>query len=238
MCFKEKLTGVVVSPDIYHDSESVLKSFGLDIVYSFMNCVVSLPLVYHSDMQLVRLSEDVYVSSPECYDYYNDRLKKYNKKIICGNTYLSCNYPGDIAYNIIINNNLAIHNFKFTDSVLKEKIIHKKCINVSQGYTACTVCSLNEKAFITSDKGVYNTLLNNLCDVLLIDDSQILLPGYDHGFIGGASVMLSEDILAVNGKIEGHIDYDNIKAFCANYKIDVMSLSCNQIMDIGSFVKI
>ena len=43
--------------------------------------------------------------------YYQKLLIGYNCEILAGNTVLSCNYPGDIAYNIIVAENFAIHNF-------------------------------------------------------------------------------------------------------------------------------
>jgi len=230
--------GVIVSPDIYPDSVKNLKSLGFDVLYSCKNKNVSLPLVYHADMQIAKISDELYVSAPECYEYYADILKVKNKNLICGNTYLSCNYPMDIAYNIVITKTKAIHNFKHTDFEIKNNILNKKKINVSQGYTACTLCALSDEAFITSDAGICKTLNSNGCDVLLIDDSSILLPGFDHGFFGGSSVMISKDLLAVNGKIEAHTDYNNIKSFCLNYGIYLTSLSNDPIMDIGSFIKI
>ncbi|MBR3933428.1 MAG: hypothetical protein IKJ68_05930 [Clostridia bacterium] len=235
---KIELSGLIVSPDIYPDSVEKLKFLGFDILFSCKNYSVSHPLMYHADMQITRISDDFYVCAPECFEYYTDILKKYNKTIIRGNTYLSCNYPSDIAYNIIITESLAIHNFKYTDSAVKSNIINKNLINVSQGYTACTLCPVSGKAFITSDAGIYKKLNSIGYDVLLIDDSKIVLPGFDHGFFGGSSVMLSNDLLAVNGKVEDHPNYNNIKSFCLNYGINLLSLCDKPIMDIGSFIKI
>ncbi len=229
---------VICSPDIYPESVKALQSFGIGVLFSCKNQNVMPPLMYHADMQIVKTGSDSFICAPECYDYYSCLLTDYNAYLTCGNTYLSCNYPGDIAYNIIITQTHAIHNFKYTDSVLKGDILGKNLINVSQGYTACTLCALSDTAFVTSDMGLYNTLTQNMLDVLLIDDSSILLPGFDHGFFGGATLMLSSDTLAVNGNISKHPDYDKIKSFCLNYGIGLVSLSDKAIMDIGSFIKV
>lgn len=231
-------SAVIVSPDVYDDTINNLKNCGLNVVFSMQNKNVSDILSYHADMQIANINYTTYVCAPECYSYYCDILKNYKKNIVAGNTFLSSNYPQDIAYNIVITNSCAIHNFKYTDSVIKNYLANKNIINVSQGYCACTLCALGNNAFITSDRGLYKTLVSNNLDVLLIDDSCILLPGFDHGFIGGASVMINGKLLAVNGKIQDHPDYDNIKSFCLNYGICVESFSNNPIMDIGSFVVI
>ena len=230
--------GIIMSPHTYDDTINCMKEFGFDIFFSYENKNVSEPLKYHADMQISNISSSLYVCAPECYDYYEGKLKKYNKSIIRGNTFLSCNYPRDIAYNIIITDTYAIHNFKYTDSVIKNNIANKKQINVSQGYCACTLCVLNNNAFITSDNGLYKTLTANKFDVLLIDDSSVHLPGYNHGFLGGASVMLSEKLFAVNGKLEEHPSYNDIKSFCLNYGISVFSMSNRTVMDVGSFILI
>ena len=86
-----KNPGLIVSPDIYPDSVANLKSLGFEILYSCENKNVLKPLMYHADMQITCISENLYVCAPECYKYYSTKLKKYNKNIIAGNTYLSCN---------------------------------------------------------------------------------------------------------------------------------------------------
>ncbi len=226
---------VLVSPDIYNDSLVSLKNAGFRIEFSFENKNVAVPLRYHIDMQLVKLAQDSFLSAPECYEYYSEILVREQKNVQKGNTYLSCNYPDDIAYNIIVGTDIAIHNFDYTDSVLKCLLSGKKLININQGYTACTVCALNDNAFITSDAGVYKRLKSDY-DVLLINDDEVMLPGFNHGFFGGSSVMLADDILAVNGNAEKHKNYSDIKAFCLNYGINLLSLSDKPIMDIGSFI--
>lgn len=228
----------IVSPDIYSDSLLNLKNMGIDVIFSMQNNNVSPKLSYHADMQIAKVTDTDYVCAPECFNYYSKILQQYDVNIISGNTYLSCNYPCDIAYNIIINKSVAIHNFKYTDSVLKNKLNNVKLISVSQGYTACTLCAISDNAYITSDMGIYKTLISNKLDVLLVDDSNISLPGYSHGFLGGASFMIYNDTLAVNGNARFHKNYEDIKSFCQNYCVSLLSISNKAIMDIGSFIPV
>ncbi len=225
---------IICSPLVYSDTAQSLSSMGFELVFSCENKNTAPPLAHHADMQLCRASEDIYISAPECIEYYKNFIEK--DKIIRGNTYLSCNYPGDIAYNILVSKACAIGNFKYTDSVLLENLKGKRLINISQGYAACTICRISETGYITSDMGVYRALLREKLDVLPIDNSGILLPGYDCGFIGGSSVMLGYDTLGINGDARSLADYDNIKAFCKNYGISVLSMSAEPVMDIGSFI--
>ena len=83
-----------------------------------------------------------------------------------------------------------------------------------------------------------NALVSNGFDVLCVNDENILLPGFDHGFLGGASFMLNESTLAVNGDIETHSDSKLIIDFCLSYGVSVVSLSKGNIVDIGSVISL
>ena len=231
---KNKFT--ITSSDIYSDSRETLQSLGFEVYNSFNNTNVSTPVSKHVDMQLVHLCGNQYLCAPECYDYYCELSDIMGFDLIKGETYLSSNYPCDIAYNIIVTEKYAVHNFKHTDSKLAQSIKDRNWINVSQGYTACSVCTVNDSAFITADEGIYKALDSYNLDVLKISTGSVLLPGYDTGFFGGACFKISPNTLAVNGNIEYHPDCDKIISFCKKNNVDVLSLSDNPIMDIGSAV--
>jgi len=109
-------------------------------------------------------------------------------------------------------------------------------INVNQGYSKCSVCVINENAIITSDLGIAKKCDLFGIDVLVIDDSCISLNGVSHGFIGGSSGLISPELLAVNGNIKLHKNYDNISNFCNKYNVNIISLHCGEIEDIGSII--
>lgn len=237
-CDSSYAKAIIASADMYPDSVATLNKLGISVYHSCKNKFVSPPLDGHADMQLVRLKNNKYLCAPQCYEYYRKLFGKTDCELICGNTYLSSNYPEDIAYNIVVTESYAVHNFKYTDGILKESLNDKIFINVSQGYTACTVCKLPHDSFITSDRGVSKIFEKSGVNFLEITDGDILLPGYDTGFIGGATFMISDDTLAVNGNLNRHRECDRIIDFCYKLEIKVLSLSDNPIMDIGSAVAV
>ena len=91
-------------------------------------------------------------------------------------------------------------------------------------------------AIITSDKNIQSVAIKNKIDVLLVDDNEIKLNGFNHGFIGGATGLLNKNILAVNGNIEFHRNYNEIISFCAKHGVEVISLNSDEIIDIGSIL--
>ncbi|MEG1008932.1 MAG: hypothetical protein RSF67_03800, partial [Clostridia bacterium] len=114
-------------------------------------------------------------------------------------------YPNTVKLNVCINNNIAIHNFKYTDDILNKLLEKYIKINVGQGYTNCNILFFGS-SYITSDIGIYNILIKNNLDVLYIDNSELdikLVSNIDlnnkysekKGFIGGCSVVFNNTVI-------------------------------------------
>lgn len=229
---------IVVSSDLSEPVKLKLKEFDIDIIPSYVNKNVNRYLSRHVDMQLVHISDNTYLCEPSCYDYYKQHLEKYSINLLYGDTNLSSNYPGDIAYNIIITEDFAVHNFKYTDSKLKSFLNGKSLIDVSQGYAGCSVCKIESKAFITADAGIAKAMSQFDCEVLQISAGNIILEGFDTGFIGGACFMISNSILVVNGNLYAHPDAEIIEQFCESHGVKVIHFPDVPLTDIGSAVAI
>lgn len=186
----------------------------------------------HSDMQLHITDKNV-ICHPQTFKYYKNLITDYNVR--AGSSELKNKYPYDIAYNVCKIGKYVICNQAHTDTKIIEYYTEKgfEFINTKQGYAKCNICIVNDQAVITSDNGIYNTLKNKNIDVLKIQEGSISL--YDMtGFIGGASGLLNERLLAFNGDIRLHPDSENIISFCRNEGVDVVSLSSGILHDIGS----
>ena len=237
-CKPKSKKALIVSDELFSSSKEQLAEFGFNLISTFVNNNVNPYLSRHADMQIVHIADRTYVCSPDCYDYYKQQLKNYYVNLLPGYTYLSCNYPEDIAYNIIITEKFAIHNFKYTDSLVCDLISGKSKINVSQGYSGCSVCKIASDVFITSDCGIAKALNKAECSVLQISHGNIILDGFNEGFIGGASFLISDKLLAVNGNLKLHPDYELVNSFCLSHGVEIISLSDNNITDIGSAVAV
>lgn len=58
----------------------------------------------------------------------------------------------------------------------------------------------------------------------------------DYGFIGGATGLIDNNTLAVNGDINSHPDSEQIKLFCHKYNVDIISLKDDKLVDIGTII--
>ena len=192
------------------------------------------PLCGHPDMILCKLKDRDFVGKST----YRGLFGRLN--FISGKSELKNEYPYDIAYNCALVGNSLFCNEKYTDDVILEYCKNNgiKIINTKQGYAKCSICIVSDNAIITADKNIYNAAIKNNIDVLMTENTGIVLDGYNEGFIGGATGLIEKDLLCVNGNLELHKNCDEIKDFCSKYGVDIVSLSQDKICDIGSVIKL
>lgn len=193
---------------------------------------------YHTDLQLLHYNKDTVFVLKECTSL-KENLKKYFPNVIEISKNIDKDYPNNVMLNCVVLNDKLICNTKtISDEVLQMAIKDNlKIINVNQGYTKCSTCIVNENAIITSDKSIYKSCRNEM-DVLLIRQGYIELPGTDYGFIGGSSFKCNRNTLVFTGNIKLHPDYESIKSFAQNHNVELLSLTENTMIDIGSIIPI
>lgn len=193
---------------------------------------------YHTDLQLLHYNKDTVFVLKECTSL-KENLKKYFPNVIEISKNIEKDYPNNVMLNCVVLNGKLICNTKtIADEVLQMAIKDNlKIINVNQGYTKCSTCIVNENAIITSDKSIYKSCRNEM-DVLLIRQGYIKLSGTDYGFIGGSSFKYNRNTLVFSGNIKLHPDYESIKSFAQNHNVELLSLTENTMIDIGSIIPI
>lgn len=193
---------------------------------------------YHPDICVIKLNNNDILVAPNVYDYYNNNLTPLGFNVIKGNLPIDNKYPNNVQYNVAILGNKAIHNFKYTDSILLDYIEKNKMekINVNQGYCKCSICIVDKNSIITSDEGIYNEVIKHNIDCLLIEKGHIDLFELNYGFIGGCSGLISKDTLAFFGRIENHPNFKDIEKFLSKRNKKVLSLSDEKLTDLGSLI--
>ncbi|WP_160688913.1 DUF6873 family GME fold protein [Clostridium sp. C2-6-12] len=163
-------------------------------------------------------------------------LESNNIKYILSKNSLSNTYPKDIILNSLILENYFIHNLKFTDENLLKSQNFKIKINVSQGYTKCSILPVRDNALITSDKGIFEALKDYNFDILLLPPANILLPSLDYGFIGGTGGMISNDKMAFFGDLDCYTYGEEVKKFLYKYDVSPIALRKGNLIDRGSLL--
>ena len=187
----------------------------------------------HPDMGLVRMGE-VFVSEPTVFSFYKKAL--YGKTVLCGKTVLSRHYPNDIAYNVLISETVAFGNEQFTDPVLKDVLKESGILlsSVKQGYAKCSAAVI-KNAVITADKTIEYAAREKGLKTLLISPGDVVLDGYDYGFLGGATGEIDEGLFFF-GDITKHRDYQKIHSFLNENNIKYEFIEGFPLTDVGTAI--
>jgi len=218
--------------------KSLLKQKGIDWI-EVPPCPVLYPAIScHPDIQCHPLGGRRIMVAPNVNESLIRQLIQHSFEIVMGNNSLDGNYPGNIAYNVARMGCTAFHHGSYTDPALKEEYERQciKLVHVRQGYTKCSVAMLNERALITSDKGIKKAAEGLGMDVLAISPGGISLKGLPYGFIGGACGLIAPDEMLFSGRLRYHSEYDVIVAFLGKYGIKPAEVEDAPLEDIGSII--
>lgn len=229
-----KVKAVIADYRIDKRSIDALNKFGTEVILS---CEV--PSLYeavkgHPDMMIHHLGDNKFVTAAKAYEHFAKAMPE--AEIIKGASALTDKYPNDIAYNAAAVGDKLICRRDYTAEEILSS--YKNILNVKQGYSKCSTCIVSCNAIITADSGIYKTAAKNGIDALKIREGYIRLKGMNYGFIGGATGLISNDTLAVNGNIETHPDCGLMRDFCKKYGVEIVSLNSGEITDIGSIIPI
>ena len=191
-------------------------------------------VAHHPDMLFLHLKENLCVVIDKDLPFVS-KLKAIGFTVFEGRNQYSRKYPHDIGLNCLILNNTVIGNIANIDNLVKELLSDHKFINVSQGYTKCSVCIINEHSLITEDESIYKALKNEF-DVLKIDSGFVDLKGYNCGFFGGCTGLIDKNLLAVNGELKFHKSHKEIREFLKHRNVDILELKTGNLTDIGSIL--
>ena len=228
----------LVDKRIPYDMELELKKRNIQIIKT-VECKECYDAIkFHPDICVCNLGEGNIVVAPNVHEYYFDKLNPLGFNVIKGSSYVGKKYPNNIQYNVTIFGRFAIHNFNYTDEQIlhyinKENLVK---INIKQGYSKCSICIVDENSIITSDKGIYKAANKYGIDCLLISNDNIRLFELDYGFIGGCTGLISKNKIAFLGNVKKHPDYERIKNFIKSKNKEIVSLSKEQLLDLGSII--
>lgn len=237
---KGKVKTVIVDTRTPKCIQNKIRAKGINIIETPYCWDLYEAVAAHPDMLLHHIGGNEIIVAPNIYLQIKKKLEKLKLKVIKGNTVLKSTYPDNIAYNVGRIGKFAIHNFKYTDKKIMERLKEKKIelINVKQGYSKCSICIVNENAIITSDRGIAKKLQKYNIDLLLIRSGYIDLPGLNYGFIGGISGLVESNKMLFSGDIRKHPDFKNIKRFLRKHSMDFDTVKDEKLIDIGSIIPV
>ena len=226
-----------VMSDKYRCFVKEIENLGHTVISSDTVKVFPIPEQKHADMQILPINNDIFILN-EC----TMLVKKLsNERLLFCNKKAGKKYPENILLNFLFLNNTLYGKLSAIDKNLldycKENSI--RTVNINQGYARCSTLVINNNTVITSDLSIEKALKNDGVEVLLISSGNIVLDGYNYGFIGGAGGKIDENTVAFFGNIQNHPDYLLIEEFCKKHNVTIKVICKDMsLTDIGGIVEI
>ncbi|OYT11399.1 MAG: hypothetical protein B6I18_04275 [Bacteroidetes bacterium 4572_112] len=155
-------------------------------------------------------------------------LNKHKIKFQFGDNQLGNKYPLTTAYNVSYNNDVVIGNNKFCDPKILELTKDKTWIQSKQSYARCNTLIIDNTHIISSEK----SLQKNFPEGLFINPNEIILEGFDYGFIGGCLGIYKKNIFVI-GSLKHHKQGEQIRDYCNKLGYTIIELYDGELIDGG-----
>ena len=153
------------------------------------------------------------IIAPNLPQQYKEILRDKNVSFTEGMLPVEKTYPEAARYNAVITEHYLIHRTDITDTAITNACKEHASINVKQGFSRCSLLPLKNDHFITSDNGIYKTLLQHNLNALLVTPDEIILPNHPNGFFGG-TCGLNVNQLFILGALKHYKDGEKVEILC------------------------
>ncbi len=222
------------SNKITENINTALKNSGVDVICIPDCAPLPAPTRSHADMLCFKINKNLWVMEKSTYEkleFIPPNIKVLTDSFI---NMPELEYPYDIRFNAALIGKILFCKEEYISPVILENT-KAKIVDVNQGYAKCSICQVNEYSFITADPCIKKAGEKNGFDVLMISQGNILLNGYDYGFIGGASALYNNKLFFF-GDITRHPDYNAIHDFVYSRGVEEVILSKDTLYDYGGLL--
>ena len=220
-----------------------LKELGYKLIEIKQSNHVYEEISSHVDIFTCKIGNKLIVE-PTQYDNIKQNIKD-DSIVAQGKELVQAKYPFDIKYNVCILGKMALHNFVYTDSKIKEELQEQgyELVNTTQGYTNCSIVVIDENSAIVTDKGLYKILQKHNIDVLYLQyepDIKLLnKKGYSKrkGFIGGVISRIDNKIF-ISGDLNKIDQNEQIRKFIEKRNLEIIEFKGLDVIDYGGIQKV
>lgn len=222
---------IFVSAIIDNEIQNSLIGLGCEPVFLKPSPNIRSQLRFHPDILTFNVLKGIWL-----FETGNENMFDFCTMVYIGIS-LDDKYPKDCMFNMVsAGATLITGKGGYFDDKLFESF--DKIIYVKQGYAKCSTIVVDENSFITGDESIYKALKDAKFNVLQVSNEGIYLNGFSNGFIGGCAGKLDKNILAFTGNMKEYTDYKNIKDFCSNLSVEIISLSNKPLYDYGGMLPV
>ena len=185
----------------------------------------------HPDLFFCQVGEQ-WIVAPNTPGKYKNMLVQKEVSFREGENSVGKAYPKTACYNAVATEKYIIHNQKVTDVAIKQQTAGKTGIHVNQAYTRCSLLPFSRERFITSDEGIYKTLLKAGMEIYYFSPEGILLPGFRNGFLGGCCGVFETRIF-ITGKLSFYPEGEKMRNLLQSWNYEIIELYDGPLFDGG-----
>ncbi len=219
----------IIDPRMPPMAKKRLKQMGYYTIEVPLHPKLASPVKGHPDMMLFSYAKKV-IYEPNL-EKIACLLRDNGYECVKGGKIKSSKYPKDIIYDAC---SVGKYIIRYDGKIEKHiEDLKAKFIKVKQGYVKCSIVAVDDEYIITSDKGI--NVGYGRGRTLHIRPGYVKLPGYETGFIGGASSVHKDRVFFV-GSLKNHPDGLLIKDFIEKRGKKVIELYNGPLYDAGSIL--
>ena len=217
---------------------SVLENHGFDVIPAGLNPSVDMRIADHPDVSYFFDGDNTLFLANE-YAHKAEMFSGSGINPVIIDDKLGDKYPFDVSLNCVTVGNNFICNKNTVSELILDHMMKKghNIIHVNQGYTKCSVIPVSDNAIITDDISIAEKCSQNGFDVLLVSKGDVILQGFEYGFIGGAAGRVGERLLVFNGDITAHPDFASVSEFMEKHNVKYIFTE-EKLTDIGSILPV
>ena len=193
---------------------------------------LTIPIASHADMLVYANGKQAVVDRAYCEadEALQTLCATHAQNLILTDTHRGNTYPHDIALNALPVGDLLFCNVRYTSPAVLA--LAGEAVDVRQGYAACSTLALTDRCIVTADPSIARAAEKRNIDVLPITPGHIALPGYDTGFIGGATAKVGNTVWFF-GDPSTHPDFAAVESACLSCGLEMRSLLDAPLTDHG-----
>lgn len=215
---------------------SALEDAELTPIYLPDNPFVAPALAGHADLSVFSTGRKLILAPYLRNSRAAAELAALDRELCFADILQGAEYPADCGINACAVGEKLLCRENVTAAEILACFQAKNRINIRQGYARCSICVVNDKAIITADFGAASAAERAGLEALRVAPGFFDLPGYEYGFIGGASFKLSPDKLVFTGDISAHPDAEKIVRFVRAHGVEPVYITRDKPIDIGGAV--
>ena len=210
---------------------AALRKRGIAVVEMPRSALLPKALASHADLQILPLGgRDVLLNEEHRQLAAQLELLGFCVQMVHG---LADTYPNDCLLNCLPIDGRLLCNKKAVWQPLLERFA---AIHVNQGYTRCSSLLLHERHIITDDPSIFAAApLHGLTGDYL-PQNEILLDGYDKGFLGGSCGLIGKREVAISAKGREQGLFSRLEQKLTDHGYTVTALTEGEIADIGGII--